>query len=488
MTTSRIWPASAPALITDFYELTMMAGYFEQDRADCEAVFEYFFRSLPEHTGYCVFAGLEDLVEDLEDLHFDADAIAWLRSLGMFSERFLQFLSDFRFRGDVWAAPEGTPVFPNEPIARVHAPIAEAQLVETLLLNRLNYQSLVATKAAKVCFAADGEPVVDFGLRRAQGPDGGLSGSRAAYIGGCVGTSNVLAAWHLGIPPVGTMAHSWVMSYPTEKQAFDAYLQVFPENPILLIDTYDTAENGLPTAVEVFREWRERGWNGRAAVRLDSGDLAYLSKLAWQALTEAGFDAPLIVGSSSLNEDIIADLKRQGAKINSWGVGTELITGGDEPALGGVYKLAAVQENGRLVSKMKMSSNIEKTTDPGAKKCVRFYDSNGFAAGDVLFGVDEELPEDQPVTSHNRLEYARIRNFPKGHANREILHKVIAGGRRTHEPIPLQDIRTYAQQQIQTLRPELRRLRNPERYWVGLSTLIADEKAAEISRLTSGSM
>lgn len=480
----RLWPAGTMALLTDYYQLTMMAGHVHHGRQDTPAVFEYFFRSLPSHTGFCVFAGLHDLLDDLENLHFSPEAVDWLRGLGTLPGEFLDWLPQFRFRGDVWAVPEGTPVFPYEPVVRVHGGIAEAQLIETLLLNRLNFQTLVATKAARVCFAAEGDPVIEFGLRRAQGPDGGVSASRAAYIGGCAGTSNVLAGKLLGIPVMGTMAHSWIMSYPDETTAFQAYLDVFPANPVLLIDTYDTAANGLPAAVEVLRRRRDEGWRGRAAVRLDSGDLAYLSKLAHRTLTEAGFQDPLIVGSNDLDEELIADLKRQGAKINSWGVGTHLVTGGSEPALSGVYKLAAVAENGRMTSKMKVSSNIEKTTDPGPKRVIRFYREDGAPVGDVLLALDEPLLEDRPCVSHNRVEYARTRTFGPELRREEMLHCVLREGRRVSPAPDIHAIRAYAQERIAELTPEMRRLRNPERYWVGLSTRLADEKAAEISRLT----
>ncbi len=473
------------ALLTDFYELTMLAGYIKEARSGQRAIFEYFFRQLPSHTGFCISAGLEDFLVDLVSMRFDEESIGWLRSLGTFDEDFLEALRDFRFRGDVWAVPEGTPVFPNEPLARVDASIGEAQIVETLLLNRLNYQTLIATKAARVCYAAEGEPVMEFGLRRAQGPDGGLSGSRAAFIGGCSSTSNVLAAKTFGIPVSGTMAHSWIMSYPDERSAFEAYLDIFPDNPTLLLDTYDTIASGIPNAVEVFKKRRERGWSGRPAVRLDSGDLAYLSKVVDSAFRHAGFEEILIVASNELNEDLIADLKRQGARINAWGVGTELITGNAEPALGGVYKLVAIEDGGEMISRMKVSSNPEKTTDPGVKQPVRFFDTEGFATGDVMLAEDEELPVGGALISHDRIEYARVRPFYGSQRHQPLLQKVVSKGQRTQSPRPLVEIREFAQKELATLRPELRRLRNPERYWVGLSTRVADVKAEAVLRLTS---
>lgn len=475
------------ALLTDFYELTMLAGYMKEGRSRQRAVFEYNFRQLPRHTGFCICAGLEDFLTDLTNIRFDEEAIGWLRSRRAFDESFLEALKDFQFTGDVWAVPEGTPVFPNEPIIRVDGSIGEAQLVETLLLNRLNYQTLIATKAARVCFAAEGEPVLDFGLRRAQGPDGGLSGSRASYIGGCTGTSNVLAGKMYDIPVSGTMAHSWIMSYADERAAFRAYLDAFPNQPTLLLDTYDTEESGIPNAVEVFRERRAQGWRGKPAIRLDSGDLAYLSKVALEAFRRGGFDEVTIVASNELDEDLIADLKRQGAAINAWGVGTALMTGGGEPALGGVYKLVAIQENEAMVSKMKVSSNPGKTTDPGIKRPVRFFDGRGLALGDVLVDVEEEINGEQKLLSHDRIEYARVRAFSGSLAHEDLLQKVVSQGERTQAPLPLGQIREFAQKQLATLRPELRRLRNPERYWVGLSAHVADAKARAVHQLTSRS-
>lgn len=485
---NRILSGRQAALLTDFYELTMMAGYHHHGMNRQHAVFEYFFRELPHHTGFAVFAGLEDLLQDMESLSFDDSSIDWLGSLGVFEEDFLRWLSDFRFSCDVWAVPEGTVVFPDVPLLRVRGPIGQAQLLETLILNRLNYQTLIATKAARVCFAAEGDPVIDFGLRRAQGPDGGVSGSRAAYIGGCVGTSNVLAGKIYGIPVKGTMAHSWVMSFSTEEEAFRSYLEVFPHNPILLVDTYDTADAGIPAAVNVFKEWRDKGWKERPGIRLDSGDLAYLSKLAWKKLAEAGFADPMIVASNALDEDLIADLKRQGARINAWGVGTRLITGGEEPALGGVYKLAAIEKDGVLLSRMKVSSNRDKTTDPGVKVPVRFFSSEGNPAGDVLFEDGEwPLTADTPVRSHDRVEYGRVHVYPAGTECRPLLVPVFQDGIRACAPRTTEEIRTFAQHQIETLRPEQRRLRNPDRYWVGLSQQLADFKTQEMLRLSNGS-
>ncbi|MCZ7644946.1 MAG: nicotinate phosphoribosyltransferase [Planctomycetota bacterium] len=407
-----------PALLTDLYQLTMLGGHFALGRKSRRAVFEYFFRKLPPHAGYAIFAGLEDLLAALEHLRFHDDELDYLRSLGLFPPEFLAFLKDFRFHGDVWAAPEGSAVFPYVPLVRVDAALPEAQLVETLLLNVLNYQTLIATKAARLVEAAEGEPVIEFGLRRAQGPDGGLCGSRAAFIGGCESTSNVAAGMRWGIPVRGTHAHAWVMSFPSEREAFRAYAKVYPRAPLLLVDTYDTLRSGLPNAIAVFKDMRAAGWEGRAAIRLDSGDLARLSIEAHRMLEAAGFPDPLIVASNDLDEELVADLKRQGAKINCWGIGTKLITGGDTPALGGVYKLAAFEtEAGAMRDAMKLSGNPEKTTDPGIKVPLRFLDAQGRLAGDVLFTANESLPESA----------ARVLSPDRQFSGRKL---AFAGGRR----------------------------------------------------------
>ena len=369
------------ALLTDFYQLTMMAGYWKTGQKELRACFNYTFRELPPDNGFAVTAGLEQLLDLMENLRFTEQDIAYLASLNAFDKGFLDYLRDFRLTCNIEAIPEGSVVFPHEPVLQVEGPLIEAQLLETVLLNTLNYQTLVATKAARIRLACGEDNLVEFGLRRAQGPDGGLSGSRAAYIGGADSTSNVLAGKVFGIPVRGTHAHSWVMSFDSELEAFRAYAACSDE-PILLVDTYDTLTSGLPNAVTVFKELRAIGRKVRPAIRLDSGDLARLSKAANRMFTQAGFDNPLIVASNELDEDLIADLKRQGAPINSWGVGTHLITASDYPALGGVYKLVAVSANGTdWEPRIKLSSNPAKMTDPGRKRVVRYYDGAGRPLG-----------------------------------------------------------------------------------------------------------
>ena len=364
-------------LLTDFYELTMAAGYWKSGMADREAVFHLFFRKHPFQGGYTIAAGLADAVECLRQLRFDESDLAYLASLKsaagrpLFAPEFLEYLRAFKFRCDVDAIPEGSVVFPHEPLVRVRGPILQAQLIETMLLQIINFQSLIATKAARICQSAAGDPVIEFGLRRSQGADGGLAASRAAYIGGCAGTSNVIAGRELGVPVKGTHAHSWVMAFPSERESFAAFARAMPDNCILLVDTYDSLE-GVQQAVAVAKQLRAQG-RELAGIRLDSGDLAYLSIAARQILDDAGFPDAVIVGSNDLDEHIITSLKQQGARINVWGVGTRLVTAFDEPALGGVYKLAAIRgDDGEWEAKLKLSEQTAKITTPGMLQVRRF--------------------------------------------------------------------------------------------------------------------
>jgi len=473
-------------LLTDLYELTMMAAYYDSGMQNKPAVFEYTFRKLPHNAGFSIFAGLDPLLDDLENLYFTESDLEYLRSLGIFSEKFLDEIRDFRFKCDVYAAPEGSLVFPNETILRVHGPLAQAQIIETLVLNRLNYQTLIATKAARCVAAANGDPIVEFGLRRAQGPDGGISGSRAAFIGGAKSTSNVMAGKLFGIPVMGTHAHSWVMAFDTELEAFRMYVKTFPKNPVLLLDTYDTLESGVPNAITALSELRAEGTDVRAGVRLDSGDIAKLSKEVHTRLEAAGFHNPLIVASNELDEYLIADIKRQGAKVNSWGVGTKLVTGGNEPALGGVYKLVAIEENGKWNIKMKISNNPEKTTDPGIKMPYRFYSSDGEILGDVMFLEDGDNPPTGKVISHDRMVFERTRTFRETCKRRPLLHQVMKTGRRLIEKKPLQEIQAYAKSQLGSLPSEMKRLINPEIYWIGLSETLAEKKRAAVKAFWEG--
>lgn len=465
------------ALLTDFYQLTMMAGHWREGRAHQRVTFDYFFRSLPPHTGFAIHAGLDGLLDFLENLRFEPDDIDYLRSLDVFDADFLHYLKNFRLTCSVRAVPEGTLVFPNEPVVQVEGPIIEAQLLETALLNLMNYPVLIATKAARICQAAEGDPVLDFGLRRAHGPDGGLTGSRAAHIGGCASTSNVLAGKAHGIPVAGTHAHSWVMSFPSELEAFRAFARQYPDRCILLVDTYDVIRSGVPNAIKVFKEMRAAGKNVRPAIRLDSGDLAKLSKAAHRMMMEAGLENPLIVASNDLNEDLIADLKRQGARINAWGVGTQLITSYDFPALGGVYKLTAIEGPEGWIPRMKISSNIEKATDPGRKQIIRYYDAEHHPVGDMLIEENTPWPRRGPVSGRSQKLPHLKAVLEDAVVGEPLLRVVFENGRRTIEKSSVSRIREHAMEQQQKLGEEFKRLRNPEIYKVILSQGLGEIKA-----------
>ena len=463
------------ALLTDFYELTMMAGYLREGRADLQVSFEYFFRHLPPHNGFAVAAGLGPFLDYLEHLRFEEDDIDYLRSQEIFDGEFLSYLRQFRPRCTVRAMPEGTLAFPNEPIVQVEGSIFEAQLIESALLNMLNYQTLIATKASRVTLAAEGEPVMEFGLRRAHGPDGALSGSRAAYIGGCSSTSNVLAGKIYGIPVSGTHAHSWVMSFSNELDAFRAFARQYPERCVLLVDTYDTIESGVPNAIRVFNELRDQGIPVRAAIRLDSGDLAKLSKIAYRMMRDAGIENPTIVASNDLEEDLIADLKRQGAKINAWGVGTHLITSRDCPSLSGVYKLVAVREGDMWRPRMKISSNVSKATNPCRKTAVRYYDESNQPLGDVLYDADETWEQGGVVRGRDEFQPHRVVNLRRAARAEPLLRTVFENGQRQeHAAVP--EMRQRYLDQLQLLPDEYKRLRNPEIYRVLLSEKVGSLK------------
>lgn len=464
------------ALLTDLYQLTMTAGYLKENRANQRVCFEYFFRSLPPQAGFAVSAGLEPFLQYVENLRFYPDDIEYLRSLDLFDEGFFSYLKDFRPACHIRAVPEGTLVFPHEPIVQVEGGIFEAQLLETALLNILNYQTLIATKAARVCLAAESDPVLEFGLRRAHGPDGAVSGSRAAYIGGCTATSNVLAGKTYGIPVSGTHAHSWVMSFESELEAFRAFIRNYPERCVLLVDTYDTIESGVPNAIRVYKEAREQGLKVRPAIRLDSGDLAKLSKIAYKMMIEAGLEEPLIVASNDLEEDLIADLKRQGAKINAWGVGTHLITARDCPSLSGVYKLVAVQENGDWLPRMKTTSNVTKATDPCRKQVFRYYGQDDYPIGDVLCDAAEEAPQSGDVPGVPRTQLHIKKRLRGAVRTSPLLETVFNKGERTCSAPAIKATRQHVLDQIAGMPDEFKRLLNPEIYRVMLSESVGAMK------------
>lgn len=458
-------------LLTDLYELTMMQGYFKNN-ANTTVVFDVFYRENPFGSSYAITAGLEQAIEYVENLRFDNSDIDYLRSTGFFQDDFLEYLRDFRFTGDIYAIPEGTIVFPMEPLVKVVAPIIEAQLVETALLNIINHQSLIATKASRVVYAAGGG-VMEFGLRRAQGPDAGTYGARAAVIAGCVGTSNVLAGKLFDIPVKGTHAHSWIMSFESELEAFRYYAKLYPDNCLLLVDTYDTLRSGVPHAIKVFQEMREQGMEFKVyGIRLDSGDLAYLTKKARKMLDAAGFTDAVISASSDLDEYLIDSLKTQGAQITSWGVGTNLITAKDCPAFGGVYKLAAVtDENGHFIPKIKVSENIFKVTNPGNKTIFRLYDkSTGKIKADLIALADETYPEDKDLMIFDPIAtYKRTLLKAGTYTVRELLTPVFLKGKCVYKTPPVMEIREYCTKELNTLWDESRRIVNPQEVYVDLS-------------------
>ncbi len=465
-------------LLTDLYELTMMQGYFK-NRTNETVIFDVFYRSNPEDAAYSIAAGLAQVIEYIEGLHFDETDINYLRSTGFFQEDFLEYLKDFRFTGDIYAIPEGTVVFPKEPLLKVIAPIMEAQIVETAILNIINHQSLICTKAARVVYAAGGG-VMEFGLRRAQGADAGTYGARAAVIGGCVGTSNVLAGQMFDIPVKGTHAHSWIMSFKTELEAFRNYAGLYPDNCLLLVDTYDTLKSGVPHAIQVFDEMKAKGIHSKLyGIRLDSGDLAYLSKQARKMLDKAGHTDAIISASSDLDEYLIDSLHTQGAKITSWGVGTNLITSKNCPAFGGVYKLAAVSdENGNFIPKIKVSENIEKVTNPGNKTVFRLYDKKtGKIRADLIALSNETYDSDTTLMIFDPISTWKKTWLQGGtYTVRELLVPIFKNGRCVYESPAVMDIRDYCAGELETLWDESRRLVNPQEVYVDLSKPLWDLK------------
>lgn len=473
-------------LMTDLYELTMMQGYFK-NQTNQTVIFDVFYRTNPSGSGYAIAAGLEQVIDYIKDLHFSKEDVDYLASLHLFEDDFLEYLRDFHFSGDIYAIPEGTVVFPREPLVKVIAPIMEAQLVETTILNFINHQSLIATKASRVVFAARGDGIMEFGLRRAQGPDAGTLGARAAMIGGCIGTSNVLCGQLYDVPVKGTHAHSWIMSFPDEYTAFKKYADLYPNACILLVDTYDTLKSGVPNAIRVFREMKEAGipltFYG---IRLDSGDLAYLSKQARKMLDAAGFTDAVISASSDLDEYLIDSLKVQGATITSWGVGTNLITSKDCPAFGGVYKLAAVKnQNGEFVPKIKLSENSEKITNPGNKTIYRIYDKeNGKIKADLICLVDEKFDESEPMLLFDPLEpWKKTRLAGGSYTLRELLVPIFLQGKCCYTSPKVMEIRDYCIKEQNTLWDETRRLVNPQKVYVDLSKKLYDIKIELLDKM-----
>ena len=474
-------------LLTDLYELTMMQGYFKTQNTET-VVFDAFYRSNPCQGGYAIAAGLEQVIDYIKNLHFSPEDIAYLGSLGIFEQDFLDYLKDFHFSGDIYAIPEGTVVFPREPLVKVIAPIMEAQLVETAILNIINHQSLIATKSARVVLAARGDGIMEFGLRRAQGPDAGTYGARAAMIGGCIGTSNVLAGQLFDVPVKGTHAHSWIMSFPDEYTAFKAYADLYPNACCLLVDTYDTLKSGVPNAIRVFQEMRDSGIALKNyGIRLDSGDLAYMSKQARKMLDEAGFTDAFISASSDLDEYLIDSLKTQGAKITSWGVGTNLITSKDCPAFGGVYKLAAVldKNTGEFIPKIKLSENTEKITNPGNKTVYRIYDKKtGKIRADLISLVGETFSESKDMIIFDPQEtWKKTKIHKNTFTIRELLVPVFQKGVCVYESPSVMEIRSICQEELDTLWDETKRLANPHEVYVDLSDKLYHMKADLLEKM-----
>ena len=471
-------------LLTDLYELTMMNGYFLEGKKDEIAVFDVFFRQ-NELITYSVAAGLEQAIDYVLNLSFGEDEISYLRSLGIFDEGFLAYLADLRFTGDIYSVPEGTLVFPKEPILTVRAPVMQAQLVETAILNILNHQTLIATKAAKVRYAAKDDNVMEFGLRRAQGPDAGIYGARAAIIGGCNSTSDVLAGQMFDIPVSGTHAHSWVMNFPSELEAFRAYAEIYPDAALLLVDTYDTLKSGIPNAIKVFDELKAKG-KKPLGIRIDSGDLAYLTKQARKMLDDAGYPDTIICASGDLDEKLVQSLKLQGAKINSWGIGTKLITSEDMPSLGGVYKLSGVEEEGRIIPKIKVSDNTEKITNPGFKTFYRIYDNaTGKAEADLIALRGEKIDFSKPLTLYHPIERWKKITF-ENYTARELPVAIIKGGKLVYDLPKLKDIKAYAAKEMDSFWDEYKRLDQPHVYKVDLSDELYALKTDMLDKVRRG--
>ncbi len=456
-------------MLTDFYEITMTNGYFEHGLKDKIVCFDMFFRRVPDKGGYAIMMGLEQLIDYIKNLSFDDEDIAYLKGRGIFSEEFLDYLADFKFSSDVWAIEEGTPIFPHEPIVKVIGPAIEAQFIETMVLLTINHQCLIGTKTNRIVRAAKGRPVMEFGSRRAQGPNGAIEGARAAYIAGCAGTACTISDIMYKTPALGTMAHSWIQMFETEFDAFMAYAKVYPDNCTLLVDTYNVLKSGIPNAIKVFKEYLiPNGYMG-GGIRIDSGDITYLTKKARKMLDDAGLKNIKIVISNSLDEYIIRDLIDQGAEIDSFGVGERLITSKSEPVFGGVYKLASVYENGVEIPKIKLSENVEKITNPCNKKIVRFYSKEtDKAIADVLLLNDEPTPNGEDYEIFDP-EHTWKRKTVTDYYAKELLVKIFDKGECVYKSPDIEKIRAYCSEQVASLWDEVKRFENPHDYYVDLS-------------------
>lgn len=468
-------------MLVDFYELTMGNGFLQNGRGEQIAYFDMFYRKAPDNAAYAIAAGLQQVIDYIKALHFTEDDIDYLGRRNLFSEDFLNYLRNFKFSCDVWAVPEGTPVFPHEPLLTVRGSAIQAQLIETMVLLSINHQSLIATKANRIVTAAQGRPVMEFGSRRAQGYDGAVFGARAAYIGGCAGTACAIADAAFSIPALGTMAHSWVQLYDTELEAFEAYAKVYPDDCTLLVDTYNVLKSGIPNAIKVFKKLEEQGHRGRG-IRIDSGDIAYLSKRARKMFDDAGLPYIQIVASNSLDEYIIRELIAQDAKIDSFGVGERLVTSRSEPVFGGVYKLAAVEENGEIIPKIKLSENAVKVTNPSFKTVWRLFDRDtGKMLADVMTLHDEVIDDTQPYEIFDP-EYTYKRKILTNFRAERLLVPVFEQGECVYESPTLPEIQKYCRTQLGNLWEEVKRFENPQNYYVDLSQKLWDLKHAMLSR------
>ena len=474
-------------LLTDFYEITMANGYLEHGMGEKVAYFDMFFRKIPDGGGYAIMAGVEQLIEYLKNLRFEKDDIEFLRSKNMFCDKFLDYLESFKFSCDVWAVPEGTPIFPNEPIVIVRGPLIQAQFVETMILLTVNHQSLIATKANRIVRAAEGRPVMEFGSRRAQGYDGAIYGARAAYIGGAAGTACTISDKMFSVPVLGTMAHSWVQSFDTEYEAFKAYAETYPDSCTLLVDTYNVLKSGVPNAIKVFDEVLKPLGKRPKGIRIDSGDITYLSKKARIMLDEAGYEDVSIVASNSLDEHIIRDILKQGAKVDLFGVGERLITSKSEPVFGGVYKLVAMEDNGEIIPKIKISENVAKITTPCFKKIYRLFSNDtGMAIADVITLNDEEIPmgKYEIFDPNNTWKRKTVTDFTA----KELMVQIFEKGKCVYECPPLGEIKEYCKNEIEKIWEEVKRFENPHIYYVDLSQKLWDIRYKLLSQHNKGEL
>jgi nicotinate phosphoribosyltransferase len=462
-------------MLVDFYEMTMGDGFLQNGYGDKVAVFDVFFRKCPDGAGYAIFSGLEQVIDYLKGLKFTTEDIEYLRSKEIFSEEYLEYLANFKFDCDVWAVPEGTPVFPNEPIITVRGSIIQAQFIETMLLLSINHQSLITTKAVRIVKSAQGRPVMEFGSRRAQGYDGAIYGARASYIGGCCGTACAIADREFGVKALGTMAHSWVQLFPTELESFRAYAKKYPNACTLLVDTYNVLKSGVPNAITVFKELKAQGYSN-FGIRIDSGDIAYLSKKARKMLDNADLKEVKIVASNSLDEFIIKDLIEQGAKVDSFGVGERLVTSKSEPVFGGVYKLVAVEEDGKLSPRIKLSENASKVTNPAFKEVYRLFDNEtGKAIADVLTLKDETIDDTKPYTIFHPVQTYKKKTLTNFTA-KKLQVPIFIKGECVYESPNIEDIKQYCSDQLELIWDEVKRFENPHEYYVDLSKPLWDVK------------